>query len=117
MARQTFSTHGFSYSFEDNTGEILKAFENARDRALEAIGQTAENYAQKSCPVDTGRLKNSIGHRVDKEDVYVGTESVPYSIFVEMGTHKKAARPFLRPAAQNHTAEYRGILQNSLENA
>ena len=47
MARQTFSTHGFEYTFEDNSGEILAAFQNALERGMESIGQKAVNYAVK----------------------------------------------------------------------
>ena len=48
---------------------------------LEAIGLTAETYAKKETPVDTGRLRNSISHETDKEAVYIGT-NVEYAAFV-----------------------------------
>lgn len=73
MARQTFSSHGFVFEFEDNSGEILQAFENAVQRGLEAIGETAEGYAKDDCPVDTGRLRNSITNQVKDEEVYIGS--------------------------------------------
>lgn len=80
MAKQTFSSHGFVFEFEDNSGEILKAFENAVQRGLEAIGETAEGYAKDDCPVDTGRLRNSITNQVKGDDVYIGsnTSYAPY---------------------------------------
>lgn len=74
MAKQTFSSQGFVFEFEDNSGEVLKAFENAVQRGLEAIGETAEGYAKDDCPVDTGRLRNSITNEVRGEDVYIGTD-------------------------------------------
>lgn len=73
MAKQTFSSHGFVFEFEDNSGEILKAFENASHRGLKAIGETAEGYAKRDCPVDTGRLRNSITNQVKDEEVYIGS--------------------------------------------
>ena len=43
-----------SYTYKDNTDEVLAALEKAKKRWLEAIGLTAEGYAKKDTPVDTG---------------------------------------------------------------
>ena len=45
-----------SYSYKDNTEEVLSAMEKAIKQGLEAIGLTAEGHAKKITPVDTGRL-------------------------------------------------------------
>lgn len=52
----------------DNSGEILKFATLARARALEMIGLQAERYAKEGCPVDTGRLRNSITHAVKDDE-------------------------------------------------
>lgn len=82
--------------------------------ALEAIGMTAESYAKDLCPVDTGRLRNSISHATDGDSVYIGT-NVEYAAYVELGTSKSKARPYLRPAAENHTDEYRSLVEQALK--
>lgn len=46
----------------DNSKEVLRAAEEAIERALEAVGMQAENYAKMKCHVDTGLLRNSITH-------------------------------------------------------
>lgn len=46
----------------DNSGKILELEKQCRERALEMIGLQAERYAKEGCPVDTGRLRNSITH-------------------------------------------------------
>ena len=43
-----------SYTYKDNTDEVLAALEKAKKRGLEAIGLTAEGHAKKETPVDTG---------------------------------------------------------------
>lgn len=98
---------------EDNTREIITKFEAATDAALEAIGQQAENYAKRLCPVDTGNLRNSITHRVQGKEVVIGTK-VKYGKYVELGTSRAKAQEFLRPAARDHSAEYRKILMSEL---
>lgn len=81
--------------------------------------------------VDTGRLMGSIthataeGHSVgqapaqggdytpmgapDAHTVCIGT-NVPYALFVEEGTRKMAAQPYLKPAIMDHMDEYKDII-------
>lgn len=143
----TLTTHGITVQFDDNSPEILAALQNAIERGLGAIGTVAVKYAVQNIveqdAVDTGELKTRINYQVDDEDVYIGT-NVEHGIYVELGTGKYAltgggtpkeswtymddfgnwhmgypmkARPYLVPAARDHTAEYRGILKDSLQNA
>lgn len=102
---------------EDNTEEASQGIRRAIDRALEEIGLAAEGYAKRACPVDTGNLRNSITHAVasSEDAVYVGT-NVEYAPYVETGTRRTAAQPFLRPAATEHGSTYREILKRNLEN-
>lgn len=139
-----FSSHGIEVRFDDNSEAVLNALRNAVERGLMAIGETAVTYAKKSLTeqkaVDTGRLRNSINYLVRDDEVYIGT-NVEYAPYVEFGTGKYAdggrptpwvyqddegnwhwtagnpARPYLAPAAKNHTQEYRDMLKDSLENA
>ena len=67
--------------YKDNSKQILSALEKGIKNGLEAIGLTAETYAKKATPVDTGRLRNSISHTVDGEAVYIGS-NVEYAAFV-----------------------------------
>lgn len=101
---------------QDNTDEVVEALGTAMARALEAIGIQAEGYAKDLCPVDTGRLRNSITHTVDNGEkaVYIGT-NVEYGPYVELGTSRQKAQPFLTPAAQNHGSEYREMLEAELK--
>lgn len=100
----------------DNTDEIKKLMLDAKLVALEAVGLQAEGYAKRLCPVDTGNLRNSITHTADDDTAYIGT-NVEYAPYVEFGTSKTAAQPYLRPAAQNHSEEYKRIIEYYLKNA
>ena len=68
-------------TFKDNSEDVLSALARAIERALWSIGATAEGYAKKDTPVDTGRLRNSIAHDEDKDSTYIGT-NVEYGAFV-----------------------------------
>lgn len=102
---------------QDNIEQVAAGIESAIGVALEKIGLLAEGYAIKKCPVDTGNLRASITHEVDAGDdaVYIGT-NVEYAPYVELGTSRQKAQPFLRPAATEHSDQYRKILKNALEN-
>lgn len=105
---------------EDNTDDFINGLPIAIARALEKIGITAEGYAKKLAPVDTGRLRNSITHAVmdGEKAVYIGT-NVEYAEYQELGTSRRDAangdRGFLRPAAADHADQYRQILESELE--
>ena len=103
---------------ENNSEQIANAINRAIAAALEEIGLVAERFAKTSCPVDTGRLRNSITHalNMDEEAVYIGT-NVEYAPYVEAGTHGRDGVWFLRRAAQDHGTFYRSILKKHLENA
>lgn len=62
-----------SVEFKDNTQEFLSLLDSAKNRGLKAISMTAELYAKKETPVDTGRLRNSISNTADKDAAYIGT--------------------------------------------
>jgi HK97 gp10 family phage protein len=98
----------------DNTEKVLEAFVKQVNQGLNAIGLQAEKYAKQLCPVDTGRLRNSITHVVDGNDVYVGT-NVEYGKYVELGTVKQKAQPYLKPAATEHGEDYKKILEHYLK--
>ena len=103
-----------NFNIEDHTDEVLDGISQAKARALEKIGLVAEGYAKRLCPVDTGRLRNSITHTTDDEAAYIGT-NVDYAVYVEMGTVNTPAQPYLKPAAADHMEKYRSILKSELQ--
>lgn len=101
---------------KDNVQECLDALAKAKLRGLNAIGLTAAKYAKKICPKRTGRLQGSITSTNDGEYAYIGT-NVEYAPYVELGTSKQKAKPYLRPAATEHNDEYKALMEASLKNA
>ena len=105
-----------SYTYNDNTDEVLAALERAKRRGLEAIGLTAEGYAKRETPVNTGRLRNSISHATDDEAAYIGT-NVEYAPYVELGARGRPGVHMLQRAAAEHADEYKQIMEDALKNA
>lgn len=95
------------FDFQIDGTEFLKSldqYENAlatgMKDALKQCGLSVERGAKWRCPHDTGHLMRSIKtdfSQIDSFEVSVGT-NVEYAVYVEYGTYKQPAQPFLRPA-------------------
>ncbi len=70
---------------------------------LEAAGADMEATAKQIVPVRTGFLRSTIYHQVDPValSLEVGADA-DYAFFVEMGTRRMAAEPYIRPAFDAH---------------
>ena len=111
---------------QDNTAYIVQSMDRALAEALDEIGEMVVQRARELCPVDTGRLRNSITHRMGGggfsfpgmgasvgKEVTVGS-NVEYAAYVELGTSKMDAQPFLRPAAEDYAGEYRRVVEEHM---
>lgn len=110
------------FTFTSHVDDALRELKQKKAQALEVIGGKAETYAKKLCPVGTpestgikgyigGTLRNSITHQQYDEDTEVIGSNVEYAPYVELGTRKMKARPYLRPAAEDHTTEYKAVVK------
>lgn len=97
----TSRSGGFRFTWRG--AEVANAFEDAIQDALDETGDAARQAAQDKCPVDTGLLRDSIfaiadvGEGAHRRKLIVGADA-PYAMFVELGTSRMVAQPFLRPA-------------------
>ena len=127
-----------SVTFTNHAPEVREALAEKIEQGLKAIGAQAETYAKKECPVDTGRLRNSIAWATstdndggddsrpkatpEEKTVYIGT-NVEYAVYVEYNEKARHDPPefgggkahFLRDAAANHGEHYKRILKNALK--
>jgi HK97 gp10 family phage protein len=66
---------------------------------LETGGVEMEGDARTYCPVRTGYLQSTIYHNVDPEKLALEIgATADYAPYVELGTRRMAAEPFIRPA-------------------
>ena len=102
---------------DNHVEEAIAAKEEAIIKALEMIGQSAEGYAKAICPVDTGNLRNSITHQQEGDDTEVIGTNVEYAPYVELGTQRSKAQPYLKPAVVDHLDEYGRIIKACFNSA
>jgi HK97 gp10 family phage protein len=66
-------------------------------RAVHAAGFRAEAGAKGRAAVDTGHMRGAIANRPGDLSTTIHSPAA-YSLFVERGTRKMAAQPFMEPA-------------------
>ncbi len=81
---------------------------------LEAGAVIILSEAQSNCPVDTGFLQSTGFMQVTGEDIEIGF-GAEYASYVEFGTYKMAAQPFLRPALDNAEAAALSAIVDSVQ--
>lgn len=88
-----------------NIEALGKEIEAGARKAQMRAALEIESEAVAEVPVDTGRLKDSISTQEVGGTIEVGSgvkagTEVEYAHFVEFGTSKRAAHPYLQPAVE-----------------
>lgn len=117
----------FSFSGTDphDLADKLERFEEVLvselEEALETWVLMVEGTAKQTVPVDTGRLRGSISSEVRRagKSIIKGAigSGVEYAPFVEMGTSRMDAQPFLRPSIEAHRDDLRRLAAEAVDNA
>ncbi len=87
---------------KDNRDQVLRTIEQKSEASIEKAAEYTVREAQRDAPVDTGFLQNSISASKQGPLWFRVAVNASYGYWVEFGTTKMAARPFLIPAATKH---------------
>ena len=110
--------------------EIAKRLRNMEDAASGILmkaamkgGEIALDDARKKCPVDSGRLRNSLkleelSSTPRKATVKVDYDKgIKYGAFVELGASGRKANPFMRNAVDENIDKINDAVTNTLVKA
>ena len=103
-----------SVKIVDNTIKVLGELDGRKKIIHTTWGEMAIGYAIDETPVDTGNLKNANAYEANEDKMILGNPT-EYAIFVELGTSKQDAQPFIRPAIEDHKKEYEDIANKLLK--
>lgn len=98
--------------YKSNLNNVLNAYEKGKKEALTSIGTFGTAEAQLRATVDTGNMRRNVTFQVhdDNNGVDVGvTENAPYAVYVEKGTSKMKAQPFLEPSIMDNLGKIEEI--------
>jgi HK97 gp10 family phage protein len=90
----------------NNFAKIAAALPKATGVIVRKAAFDVEATAKTLVPVDTGMLKNSIMTEEVSPTSMIVAPHTEYAAYVEWGTVKMAARPYLRPAAERVRAPF-----------
>lgn len=102
-----------SYNGFNRVLEFLHIYNDKKYQTMVAIGEFCKSKMDYYVPVDSGYLKSRNSFKVTKlfyhrlrllNDAF-------YAGFVEFGTSKMVAQPFIRPAQENHVYEIQQIIK------
>lgn len=104
-----WSPHKMSIFVKWRGSKILRKTDLLNTKLIRLVAATISRRAKQYCPVKTGTLRRSIRHKVTTEEARVSAggefpgvgSPVKYAGYVELGTHKQAAQPYLRPAVES----------------
>jgi HK97 gp10 family phage protein len=102
-----------SVVYKDYTEKREKEIIDRLEKNMEIACLLVERDAKKNAPVDTGRLRASITHYVEKEKEIVGIvgTNVEYAKYQEFGTSKMPPHPFLFPALESNRNKITELLK------
>lgn len=85
-------------SFENGMKAYRQVLAPKVKRILVENGKEVFRRAKEDVPVDTGNLRDHIFYEELENGIRIFTRDVIYDVFVEYGTRKMAAQPFMTPA-------------------
>jgi len=95
--------------------EQSQALEEEVHNIVENAGDSMVTYAQGIVPVRTGNLMASIFADVDEDNLSVTIgATTDYASFIEYGTAKMRAQPFLQPAADVGEEEMNARIEEAI---
>lgn len=99
-------------------GETAEAITKELEVGMTQACILVQGQAAINAPVDTGLLRGSIVYDVendgDKIEGIVGT-AVEYAPYVEYGTTRQKAQPYLEPALSDNTNRIASIMADAVE--
>jgi HK97 gp10 family phage protein len=100
--KTAFRLYG-THTFVSHMKELREALGSNLARAMRAVVPMIQRDIKAITPVDTGRLKKSVTVRyVQGSNPRIEVKTVGYGVFVERGTSKMAAQPFVEPVLKGN---------------
>lgn len=80
--------------------ELADRIAGATEQAIDEFADEVVDHMQGVVPVDTGKLRRSIKKDKQGDKVTVGPRGVEYAEYVENGTSRTPAQPYVAPTLQ-----------------
>jgi len=95
----------------NNLPRIAAQLPEAVSAIIRKAAFDVEANAKAVVPVDTGKLKNSITCEFPSPTKAIIAPHTDYAAYVEFGTRRQRAKPYMRPAAENVAPAFFAAMQ------
>lgn len=96
--------------------EIAAALPEKTKVVVAKTARDIEGHAKSVVAVDTGNLKNSIDVEFDSDGLTaIVAPHTEYAAFVEFGTRRMSARPYMTPAAERNRPAFTAAMKQMLK--
>jgi len=102
--------------FQDALRNFDSAMQKHVHRQLLSWAADVKTLARQLVPVKSGYLRSTIYAKVSEWVAEIGAEAT-YALFVEFGTRRMRAQPYLYPAIQQHLPRLEQIILDALDAA
>lgn len=105
--------------FDAVNRDLSRAADIVESRAPSIVSKTAydiEGTGKANAPVDTGYLESTISTDLDGLEAEIGP-TAEYGGYVEDGTSRMAAQPYMGPAVEVHVPKFEGAVARLGEGA
>jgi len=97
--------------------EIAAKMPEETSKVVRKAAFDIEGWAKAVVPVDTGALKNNIDTKVATDGLSAEVKTnMKYCEYVEFGTYKMAAQPYMTPAAERVRPHFTAAMNQLLRN-
>ena len=102
-------------NYKSNIPEFKDRLKQAELTALKRIGMFGQAESVLRCPVDSGRLRQSIQNQVNESENSVAIGSnVSYAAYVHEGTSRQPPQPFIRKSITQNISAINNIVKSEL---
>ena len=100
--------------YKSNKRQVIQRMRRANENMLDAVGRAGKSIVRANTAVDTGALRDSIDYKTDDKSVHIGSTLTDedYPIFVEKGTSRMPAQPYIGTLL-NNTSQLKSVAERN----
>lgn len=99
--------------FTSRRAKFQEELRQAINTSYDEIGKTVVQHIKEVSPVITGNLRDSTDYSIEQDGLYVENKA-PYAAYVEFGTYKQSAQPFMRQGIAKSVPDIVKIISDTM---
>lgn len=102
-----------SIKYKSNLQAVLSKIADNKSNAINEIGIDLSGKVSQKAPVDTGELRDSVGYEARSDEAVIGA-TAKHAPYIELGTSKAPAQPFLEVTVMDNIGTIEKIINKNM---